>query len=141
MATVEHAIVDKLKGSAAVNAIVGQRIAPWESTQSLTLPNITYLRVSSNREHIMAGSDGFCHAMIQIDCWAATYSAAKDLAEAVRRTLDGYKGTVQGHYIGVIQNTMDRDVPQRLSTGSERSLFRVLQEYRVSFRETAAVVN
>ncbi len=141
MATVEHAIVDRLKANAAVNALVSTRIAPWEQTQSMPLPHISYLRVSTNREHIMAGSAGFAHAMIQVDCWAATYSAAKDLAEAVRKTLDGYHGTTQGHYIGVIQNTIDRDVPQRLSTGSERSLFRVMQEYRVSFRETAAIVN
>jgi len=141
MATVEQAIVERLKTSAAVNALVSTRIAPWEQKQSEALPYITYFRVSSDREHTMSGSNGFCHAMIQIDCWAETYATAKDVAEAVRSVMDGYRGTIKGHYIGVIQNMIDRDVPQRLSTGSERSLFRVLQEYRVAFRETVAVTN
>ena len=141
MATIETAIVERLRTSALVNGLVQTRISPWEGGQADVLPRITYFRVSSNREHHMLGSSGFAFANIQIDCWAEKYSTAKDLGEAVRRRLDGYRGTSAGHYVGHCHIIQDRDLPQRLSTGTEKSLYRILQEYRISFRETAGIVN
>lgn len=141
MATIETAIVERLRTSALVVGLVQNRIAPWDGNQAESLPRISFFRVSTNREHHLLGSSGFAHASIQIDCWAERYSTAKDLGEAVRRCLDGYRGTSAGHYVSNCEIIQDRDLPQRLATGRETSLYRVLQEYRIAFRETAAIVN
>lgn len=38
------------------------------------------------------GPDGLTNSVVQVDCWAATFKGARDLANAVNARLHGFKG-------------------------------------------------
>ena len=69
------------------------RMYPLKLPQSPTLPAIVYTKVSGFREHDMDGSS-IATPRIQFDCYAATYAAAKALADALRERADSYTGVV-----------------------------------------------
>src|SRR5690606_34873976 len=54
------------------------------------LPAITYQRVSNRRLTSHEGSLGVLMPLVQLSCWAKTWSEARAVAAAVRRALDGW---------------------------------------------------
>lgn len=102
----------------AVLALMADRAYPVILPQKPELPALTYQRISGGtRVSSHAGDTGLALARIQIDCWAQTYLAAKDLAATVRKTLQAgnrqlAKGAVPAGSTGVIRKvdvTLDRD--------------------------------
>ena len=57
-------------------------------------PFIVYQRINTERWRDINGPSGIAQASIQIDCYASTYYAAKDIAAAVEDILDGFFGDV-----------------------------------------------
>jgi hypothetical protein len=47
-------------------------------------PAITYQRITSTPINDVGGHSGLDQVQLQVDCWADTYGAAKELAEQVR---------------------------------------------------------
>lgn len=58
-----------------------------------TMPAITYQRISNVPVDDLSGHSGLDHVRMQVDCWAETYAAAKELAKEVRAimTAAGFK--------------------------------------------------
>lgn len=87
-ATVEVALVAKLKATPAVTNLVAGRIYPQLNTQEPTFPLIVYTILGSEGGQRLSGSS---HALrkwtVQVDCYAATEAAAGALAKAVRDAL------------------------------------------------------
>lgn len=61
--------------------------------QSPTYPLIVIQRVTGSRVHHLSGPSGAVRPRFQIEAWAETYSAAKALANLIRKALDGKKYT------------------------------------------------
>lgn len=84
----EESIFSHLSTVAAITTYVGAssaaRIYPVDLPQDPTLPAMSYQRISSQPQTSMGGFCGLDNPRIQIDCWATSYSAVKELAEAVR---------------------------------------------------------
>lgn len=95
---IEEAIAALLEADSGVSAIVDDRIFPQVIRQDeegvIRLPAITYTNVSGFREHSLLGPAGYARPRMQIDCWAYFYLEAKQIAEAVRLALDGFRGDV-----------------------------------------------
>lgn len=78
-------------GDATVATLLGDRAYPVVLPQAPTLPAVTYQRIGGGiRVGSHAGDSGLTQARIQLDCWASSYLAAKELAAAVRRALQRY---------------------------------------------------
>lgn len=61
--------------------------------QPPTFPAIRYTLSYVTRQHSIDGANvGVTEAGLQVDCMAATYEAAKELADSVRGILHGYQG-------------------------------------------------
>lgn len=80
-----------LVADAGVSAIT-TRISLSRSNQSDALPRIVLHLISANHEHHMTAASGKVIGRVQVDCHARTPVAAGTLAEAVRQSLDGYRG-------------------------------------------------
>jgi hypothetical protein len=91
---IEEALYAHLTANAGVLALVSTRVYPLVIPQDIALPAIAYQRISGPRELAHDGPTGMARARIQITCQAATYTAAKAVAEAVRLALDGFRGPV-----------------------------------------------
>ena len=93
---IEDALYSLLAASGAVASHVGDRIYPVVRPQNSALPAIVYQQISGPRSHAMDGPSSLVESTWQVSCWAASYTQAEQLMDAVRSTLDGYSGTVAG---------------------------------------------
>lgn len=104
---VEQAIVslinDRLPG------LVG-RVTPVVREQNSLLPAITYQSGESKQELNLDGSpSGLGFHKLQINLWADTYSELSNIRQLLL-LLNGYRGTVNGLNIGLIQVSTSDDV-------------------------------
>lgn len=73
-----------------VSEAVFARIVP----QNQRAPFITFQRVTGNKIRDINGPSGLAQTSFQVDVYADAYLECKQLADAVRLILDGYRGTV-----------------------------------------------
>lgn len=122
MITIEEGLVYHLKNTAAITALVGQRVYPLRIAQGSAMPCIVVSRVSTQRilTHDTTGASGTAHPRFQFDAWASTYAAAKAITDALRGVLNGYAGamgdptgspvTVQGAYVDAEEPEYSEDI-------------------------------
>ena len=91
----EGDLYSALSTNAAVGAIVGgtgqsARIYPMLRPQGAALPAVTYQLIDRPRIDTasLTGNNAKVRSRMQIDCWAESYSAAKDLAAAVKNAVN-----------------------------------------------------
>ena len=130
----EETLVSRLRATAAIAALVGtenSRPAINWIERGETLPSVTLQDVSSGRRYAQDGPIDLENPMIQMDCWATTYGAAKLLARAVRDEMETSE-TVSG--IEFVESFLvaERDMtPEDLGSGIK--VFRVSLDFSVWF--------
>lgn len=133
MAELEEALLSRLANYGGLSALVVARIYPMILPQKPTLPAVTYQRIDGERESGMTQEHGMAHPRMQVDCWAATYSAAKAVATQVRGALQRWSGTVAG--VTVLDSFLesDRDLYEPGTGGQD--IFRVSLDFLIWHRE------
>lgn len=91
--SIEDALYSKLAGAAGVAALVGTRIYPAPLPEGAALPALTYQVISSPRNVMFGGDDGWRDPRVQITAWASTQKGAEALAVAVEGAIVGWSGT------------------------------------------------
>jgi len=91
---VEVLVRQRLLASPEVQSLVGTRIFPVggrpDKGPEASLPAITYQRISNRWLASHEGSLGGSAPLVQLSCWAKTWSEVRELARAVREALDGW---------------------------------------------------
>src|SRR5690606_22735463 len=91
---IEALVRQRLLASSEVSALVGTRIFPVggrpDKGPQAALPAITYQRVSNRWLTSREGGLGASMPLVQLSCWAKTWSEVRAVAAAVRRALDGW---------------------------------------------------
>jgi hypothetical protein len=123
----EEEFLALLTSSAAVTAIVGNRINFGANVQGAPYPRIVMFTVSDFENHTMRGPDGLSVGRVQVDCYALTYGQAKLLSRAVRAVLDGYRG---GGFQGVF-HVATRDTREGGTNDAERP-FRISLDFETN---------
>lgn len=77
--TIAEQILALLAGATAA----GARVYPLTAPDGVAKPYITYQRISSNSETVLAGSSGLTNTRMQIDVYATTYAQATSIATEV----------------------------------------------------------
>lgn len=95
-----------------------ERIEALRRTQSLALPAITLTDVSKVPFSHLRSSSGLCLSTIQVDCLAADYTSALNLATAVRTALE-----TAGHTLDL---QIERNEPE-----TDPELFQITQSWSV----------
>lgn len=107
---IEEALATKLRETANVNALVGNRIYPTKAPQGTNTPHVIYDLLGGAD---VAGHDGWESlrtGRISYTCLAPTYGAAKAVAEAVRLALTGFRGVLSGLTVSMPQAYEDADL-------------------------------
>jgi len=128
--SLETALRTYTLAGAEVASLAGIRMYPAKLPQVPTLPAIVYQRIDTRREHDHDGPDGLPRPRLQVTCWATSVGAAWDLAGAVRRRLDGYKGAW-----GSVQVQSCLCVGERDLDDPETGRAGVAQDYMIQFVE------
>lgn len=135
---IEFALYSFLSNVTAITALVGDRITPMERGQGEALPAVTYQTISNVPDYHLGGESGHSAARIQIDCWADTYLAVKQLAEEVRLAVSGHVGTWNEHAITGVLVEDNGDLPESVDPASEAGPHRASMDLRIGYLQTAA---
>jgi hypothetical protein len=79
---------DLLVADSAVTALVGARVSPQFKDQAEALPCVTLVLVSVVPQNHLGGAPTLDQNQVQVDSWAATYAAARGVADACRAALE-----------------------------------------------------
>jgi hypothetical protein len=93
----EQHIYTRLVSSPQVARFVGFQVYPIAVPKGASVPFIIYKRANVRREGTLGNTPLFLpEVSLQIASWSMTYGGAKELADAVRLSLDGHTGTLAG---------------------------------------------
>ncbi|HEY7822166.1 MAG TPA: DUF3168 domain-containing protein [Acidimicrobiia bacterium] len=81
-----------LKNNATVSELVSARIYPNIVPQRGTFPCVVYNQINSQRTSVMGQDTGTVESVWQLDVYAQTYAGARELAVAVRKAIQRYRG-------------------------------------------------
>lgn len=94
----------------AVSALVGSRVYPLTLPQGALLPALTYQVISGVGEADTQSGPGVQRRRVQFNCWAATYGAACQLADALTAGASA-KANALG-LVSFLDNTVDQYEPE-----------------------------
>lgn len=136
MKSPEKTVADALLADPDVAAILGDRIYPVLAPETASLPFATWRRQAVQRESSLSGPIGMPVVTLALELYAATYYAARELADRCRRKLDGW-GTDVGSSVSVrhveLQNESDGFV--QLAGGDLPPVYAVTQTYTILWQE------
>lgn len=107
---IEEALSTKLRSTAAVSALVGNRIYPGKAPQGTTSAYVVYDLLGGENVGAHDGFTGLRSGRISFACCAPKYGEAKAVAEAVRLALAGWRGVQGALEISVPQVFEDEDL-------------------------------
>jgi hypothetical protein len=99
MITIEEGIVYQIENFAGLTALISTRIYPLRLPVEVTLPAMTYQRISTPREitqdQVNNGSDGgeLAYPRFQFAVYDDGYSDVKAVVKQLRKCLNGFSGT------------------------------------------------
>ncbi|HEX4499855.1 MAG TPA: DUF3168 domain-containing protein [Scandinavium sp.] len=91
---IESAIFKLLNEDAGVQATINGGIWPVLMPEFTEYPAISYIVVDSPPVQSLGEPVGLAHPRFQINAWANSYLEVKQVTDAVRLCLDGYRGAV-----------------------------------------------
>jgi phage tail protein X len=89
MADIESKVYAALSGNAALAALVSTRIYPLQFPQGVTVPALTYERISTERQYSLTGYSGIEQVGLQVMVLASTYAQARQVSDAVVSAMEG----------------------------------------------------
>ena len=107
--TIMKDVVLFLRTYVPVDSVLNDRVHPLQVPQGAALPAMSYQLISAVR---VRSHNGFSHLVtsrVQFNIWSRKYSEVAELAEGLK-TLDGFKGTMNGRRIdGIKVDESERD--------------------------------
>lgn len=131
----EAAVRNRLVTTPAVTALIGTRVYPVIAPAEAALPFATWRRTSVQRQQSLSGPVGSPMVMLTVDLYAVTYEAVRDLAEAVRVTLDGWGGTFQNTVVANVSLENESDGFVQLTGGDVPPVYTVQMTFGILWQE------
>jgi hypothetical protein len=128
--TIETEVHDYVIADPTVAGLIDTRMYPNKLPQGATLPALRFQLITQPRLRNLGGGAGRATPLLQIDCFAKGYVAAKALAAAVRARIGDFNGTLTSSRAVIAIETERDDYDDTVKAD------RVIQDYRISFNET-----
>lgn len=100
---IEEAFTAYLLAIPALTALISGRLYPSRRPQGALLPAVTYIDVSDEKLHTLAGQSKQESPVKQFTVYAATKPSAKAVANQIKSALVDYSGTMGGLVIQKIE--------------------------------------
>jgi hypothetical protein len=118
-----------------VNGLLGSRIYPLLAPATATLPLVTWQRTGIAREQSLKAPIGVPTVTIEYVIYAATYEQARQLADAMRKVLDGYSGQADNTQVRNASLVNESDGFVTLEGADLPPVYSVTQSYDVAWQE------
>lgn len=139
MPDIAASIRTRLLADASVAALVGTRIQSDVLEQGQTLPAITYQVIDTVPNETLAAISDVSRARVQVDCFGATRGAANALADAVRLSLQMFRGLIGSQFVNGIQMpTGEIHLVDRNEAGTDQRRYITTQDFYVFYRTTTS---
>jgi hypothetical protein len=135
IAAVDVSLVNLVRNDASVVSLAGSRIYATQATQGAALPLVVYVRDEGDRRDNMmhmTGSTGIVKATYTFSCLATTLLASRNLARAVRRSLQYKRPTG----IRLVRVVGDADLTEAPASGDQLPTYRTDLTVEVTYIET-----
>jgi hypothetical protein len=132
----EAQVVAQLKGSTALTALVGTRIYPIMARQVSSQPYVTYQRIATQHINASTGGSDVAFSILQLNCYAATYSGAKGVSAAVKASLANWSNTTGDPAIDMCHIQNESDLPDDPIPGTDKPIFAVTQDFLLQHGNT-----
>lgn len=139
MPDISAAIRTRLLANGTVAGLVGTRITSDVLPQGSAMPAITYEVVDTLPSETLAAIADVSRARVQVDCFAASREGANALADAVRLSLQMFRGSIGDQFINGIQMvTGEIQTVDRSKAGTDQRRFITTQDFYVFYRTTTS---
>jgi hypothetical protein len=132
----EAVLLRALVTSPAVAILMAKRIYAVVAPQSATYPFATYRRSAVDREQTLVAPMGVPRLSVEVQVFAGTYEQAREAADAVRQTLDGYRGSALGCTVSQTSLEAESDDFVTLQGGDLPPAYQITQTYDVWWQES-----
>jgi hypothetical protein len=132
--TIKTAVYAILIGDDDVTALVGDRVTPG-GDPARGNNAVTFHQISGIRDHTMDGPDSYVTPTMQVNSFGKTDLEANNIADAVRKALNGFSGTVDGVSISYIALDDQGDLDDFEPGDRQVSRHGVRQDYLMSYTE------
>ncbi len=132
----------RVQGLADLRVLIGKRVYPAGKVPTKEQgARLTYQRISTDPQLTLAGTCGLVKARVQVDSHGGEvdpypYGLAKRIADATRRALKNYRGTLGGISVEMIIRMDERDESEKPHDGGERPDSWVSTDYGIWYQET-----
>lgn len=127
---IEEGIFLFLKDAVELKHLIGDSIFPLTVPEREALPYITYRRISGARVRSISGPSGIARPRFQFDIYALKYDDSRDIANALRRAMDGFSGFMGSVQVGSVTLYVERDQYQ-----DESRTYRFTLDFVISHKE------
>lgn len=116
--------------------LVGTRIYPALAPAAASLPFVTYRRSGIQRDQTLRNPMGMPRVSVEFSAYAMTYNEAREVADAVRRILDGYGGTVNNTVVEQVSLENETDDFVTLAGADLPPVYQITQTYDIRWQES-----
>lgn len=131
---------EELAADSTVTALVSTRIYRGTAPQSASLPYVVMHEISKPHAHDLSGASGMAEPRLQIDAIAADPDTCESITEAIRDTIDGFRGTLGTSNTTDVRrcwlvNELDDDFSPQ--DGGDTPIYRRIMDFSVAHTESA----
>lgn len=126
---------ERLVRSRIASASPQSGVYPVMAVQNAVFPLIVYRRTGTRRERGLGGSFPVPVGTFSVAIVSETYAEAKDIADAVRLSLNNFTGEQGGAKIITSALVSESDNMEPPLEGRDKPLYRVDQVYEIRFEE------
>jgi len=131
----ESVLWNRLISDASVTQYVGHKIYPHIAQASDEFPFIVWSRGNISRELALSGPMGVPTVSVTYEIYAATYFTVRKIADAVRRSLDGYSGSFENTTVSIARLAGESDDTVALEGSEVPIAYSVTLDFEVLWQE------
>jgi len=136
MSLLVEGVIAHLRAQSSITDLTGTRIRASQAGEDDDLPYVTLIMVSDPSVYHMGGASGIAQARIQIDCIGSLPLEATNVAEAIRSSISGFRGTM-GTVAVRRCHKADRAGPDffQAQDGKDKGKYRMRMDFMIDYNE------
>lgn len=124
-----------LIADATFSDLVGAHVYPLVAPSSANPPYVVWRRSGIERSQTLGLPMGVPKVTVEYEIFGPTYETVREMADTMRRILDGYGGTVDNTVVKQVSLESESDDYVTLAGSDLPPVYRVTQSYDVLWQE------